>query len=113
MRVCDVAVLASFYDPCSRYILEGLAMGKPVITTRYNGASEYYQQHKHGIVLDDPDNIPQFAEGLAYASSSDNRRTMSQAIKDDNLIAKVSIENHCNAIADMYNTLLKHPVKEQ
>lgn len=106
MAVCDVAVLASFYDPCSRYILEGLAMEKPVITTRYNGSSEYYEHLRHGVILDRPDDIRQFAEGLARVTSPQIREAMSTAIKNDNLIATVSIENHCRAIAQMYRSVL-------
>lgn len=37
LEIADVAVLPTFYDPSSRFILEAIAAGKPVITTRYNG----------------------------------------------------------------------------
>jgi UDP-glucose:(heptosyl)LPS alpha-1,3-glucosyltransferase len=34
LSISDVAVLPTYYDPASRFILEALAAGKPVITTR-------------------------------------------------------------------------------
>jgi UDP-glucose:(heptosyl)LPS alpha-1,3-glucosyltransferase len=44
MRNCyfaaDFFVHPTFYDPCSNVVLEALACGLPVITSRYNGASE-------------------------------------------------------------------------
>ena len=36
----DFLVHPTFYDPCSLVVLEALACGLPVITTRANGASE-------------------------------------------------------------------------
>lgn len=36
----DLLVHPTFYDPCSNVVLEALAGGLPVITTRCNGASE-------------------------------------------------------------------------
>ena len=44
MRNCyfaaDFFVHPTFYDPCSLVVMEALACGLPVITTRYNGAAE-------------------------------------------------------------------------
>ena len=36
----DLLVHPTFYDPCSNVVLEAMACGLPVITTRNNGASE-------------------------------------------------------------------------
>jgi glycosyltransferase involved in cell wall biosynthesis len=107
LAVCDAAVLPSYYDPCSRFILEALAMNIPVLTTRYNGASEYYIHHRHGVILERPDDILPFADGLAFLSSPENRQAAAQAIKEDQLVEKLSIKHHCRKIAEMYNVLLK------
>jgi len=103
--LCDAAVLPSYYDPCSRFILEGLALGKPVITTRYNGASEYYQNARHGIILDEPSNIEQFVEGLETVSQPQNRLKMARAIHQDALLKSLSIETHCMALMNLYQTI--------
>src|SRR5262249_49582738 len=50
----DFLVHPTFYDPCSLVVLEALACGLPVITTRYNGASELFQSPGGGLVVDDP-----------------------------------------------------------
>jgi UDP-glucose:(heptosyl)LPS alpha-1,3-glucosyltransferase len=36
----DVYVQPTFYDPCSLVVLEAMACGLPVVTTRHNGVSE-------------------------------------------------------------------------
>jgi UDP-glucose:(heptosyl)LPS alpha-1,3-glucosyltransferase len=58
MRNCyfaaDFLVHPTFYDPCSLVALEALACGLPVITTRYNGASELLSPLGEGFVIDDP-----------------------------------------------------------
>lgn len=50
----DFLVHPTFYDPCSLVALEALACGLPVITSRYNGASELLTPPRDGFVLDDP-----------------------------------------------------------
>ena len=105
LSICDVAVLPSYYDPCSRFILEGLALAKPVITTRYNGASEFYQNTRHGVILDEPNNLRQFFDGLTLVSQPENRLKMSEAIRQDALLASLSIQTHCAALTNLYQTI--------
>jgi UDP-glucose:(heptosyl)LPS alpha-1,3-glucosyltransferase len=50
----DFLVHPTFYDPCSNVVLEALACGLPVITSRYNGASELLEPPAEGYVIDDP-----------------------------------------------------------
>src|SRR5262249_24297723 len=50
----DFLVHPTFYDPCSLVVLEALACGLPVITSRYNGASELLHPPREGYVIDDP-----------------------------------------------------------
>jgi UDP-glucose:(heptosyl)LPS alpha-1,3-glucosyltransferase len=60
-RAADVLVHPTFTDPSSRVVLEALALGLPVITTKWNGAADFVGAA--GIVLDDPRDL----EGLAGA----------------------------------------------
>jgi UDP-glucose:(heptosyl)LPS alpha-1,3-glucosyltransferase len=58
MRNCyfaaDFLVHPTFYDPCSLVVLEALACGLPVITSRFNGASELLTPPQEGYVVADP-----------------------------------------------------------
>ena len=51
----------TWYDPCSLVTLEAAACGLPVITTRYNGASELMQNGRDGFVLHDPQDFTTLA----------------------------------------------------
>ncbi len=50
----DLLVHPTFYDACSLTVLEALASGLPVITTRWNGAGGIITQGEEGFVISDP-----------------------------------------------------------
>lgn len=50
----DLLTFLPIYEPCSNVVSEALATGIPVITTRYNGASELIDPGINGHILDDP-----------------------------------------------------------
>ena len=83
LSISDVAILPTFYDPCSRYILEALAANKPVITTRFNGASEQFVNDRHGKVIDAPEDTAGLAKAISYFTDTDNIQKTSEAIIED------------------------------
>jgi len=105
LAACDAAVLPSYYDPCSRFILEALAMGRPVITTRFNGASERYVHLRHGIVIDDPDDILQLGGALTHYCDPSKIELAGKAIAEDNLRDAVSIRKHAETLINLYETI--------
>lgn len=60
----DYLVHPTFYDPCSLVALEALACGLPVITSRFNGASELLTPPLDGVVIDDPHDAPALAAAI-------------------------------------------------
>ena len=102
---CDTAVLPTYYDPSSRFILEALAQGRPVITTRFNGASERIEHQRHGVVLKDPGDVETLATALVRLSHPDLVRRMSAAIVEDGLREAVSIDRHAEQLAALYETI--------
>ena len=106
LSVCDAAVMPTYYDPCSRFILEALAMAKPVITTSFNGAAERIVNNRHGIVIDKPDNISALVEAICHYADDQNCLQSTEAIKNDNLIEQVSIKTHVTKLIDLYKTTL-------
>src|SRR5262249_4301700 len=50
----DFLVHPTFYDPCSNVVLEALACGLPVVTSRFNGAAELLHPPAEGYVIADP-----------------------------------------------------------
>lgn len=71
--VADVLVHPTWYDPCSRVVLEALCCGLPVLTTRFNGAAEAIEEGRTGLVIDRPDNIPALAAALEAAFAPEIR----------------------------------------
>jgi len=106
LSISDVAVLPTFYDPCSRYILEALVGGKPVITTSFNGATDLFVNNRHGKVIDSPEDVPALAEAISYFTNTENIQKASQAIAADNLKEKISISRVAKQLIDIYESIL-------
>ncbi len=77
----DFLVHPTFYDPCSLVVLEALACGLPVITTRYNGASELLSPPRDGFVTDDPHNHEHLAWCMSQFLDPIRRATCAQAAR--------------------------------
>jgi UDP-glucose:(heptosyl)LPS alpha-1,3-glucosyltransferase len=63
-QAASVLALPTIYDPCSNVVLEALACGCPVVTTRGNGAREFLTPGVNGAVLDRPEDVDGLAAGL-------------------------------------------------
>jgi UDP-glucose:(heptosyl)LPS alpha-1,3-glucosyltransferase len=88
----DFFVHPTFYDPCSLVVLEALACGLPVITSRYNGAAEVMHPPREGYVIDDPHNLPQLAGALKELLDPARRAACAQAAR--RTAAQWTFEHH-------------------
>jgi UDP-glucose:(heptosyl)LPS alpha-1,3-glucosyltransferase len=80
----DFLVHPTFYDPCSLVVLEALACGLPIITSRYNGASELLHAappHKEGFVVADPHDHQELSWCLAQMLDAGRRHAFAQAAR--------------------------------
>ncbi len=77
----DFLVHPTFYDPCSLVVIEALACGLPVITTRYNGASELFAPSE-GFVIDDPHDAETLAGCVTRLLDAGLRRDMAAAARE-------------------------------
>ncbi|MBY0277651.1 glycosyltransferase family 4 protein [Candidatus Binatia bacterium] len=73
----DVLVLPSYHDACSLTVFEACAYGLPVITTRYNGASEHLANGREGFIVDEPDDVIALARRMDELTDAAVRRRMS------------------------------------
>ena len=68
MRHCyfaaDFLVHPTFYDPCSLVVLEALACGLPVLTSRLAGASIAVREGETGELLDIPRDTKEISSKL-------------------------------------------------
>ncbi len=107
LAVCDVAVLPTFYDPSSRFILEALAADKPVITTKFNGATDLFTNNRHGRIIDIPRNIPALAEAISYFTDTGNINKAAAAIIKDNLKEQISIGRVAKELITLYHNVIE------
>lgn len=106
LSISDVAILPTFYDPSSRYILEALAVEKPVITTKFNGATDLFENNRHGIVIESPEDTQSLADAITYFADTENIQRASQAISEDNLKAKVGTARVVKELKALYEMTL-------
>jgi UDP-glucose:(heptosyl)LPS alpha-1,3-glucosyltransferase len=107
LSITDVAAVPTFYDPSSRFTLEALAAGKPVITTSFNGATDLFSDNIHGKVIACPRDVSRLAEAIAYFANPDNIRKAAQAITADNLREKISIKRTAQLTEALYESIIE------
>ena len=108
LSVSDVAVLPTWYDPSSRFILEALASKKPVITTRFNGAAEMFMNNRHGMIINDPADFNALADALNFCADPENIKLFVDNITADNLQEKISIATHAELMIKLYKSVLQN-----
>ena len=95
----DAVMLLSWYDPCSRVVLEAARWGIPSITTRFNGAAETFTDGGC-IVVDSPLDIGAIVAACEVLSDPVTRQRHSQACSD--LGDYLSVERHVEELLDAY-----------
>lgn len=107
LSITDVAAAPTFYDPSSRFTLEALAANKPVITTRFNGATDLFSDNRHGKVIASPHDISQLAAAIAHFTNPENIQKAAAAIAADNLKEKISIKRTAQLTEALYESIIE------
>ncbi len=95
----DGVVLLSWYDPCSRVVLEALRWGIPSITTTYNGAAELLAGGA-GAVVESPRDTA--AVAAAMDRLADPRRRAEMAAACRRVAGAASLDRHVDELLDAY-----------
>lgn len=103
-HAADVCVHATYYDPCSRVVLEALSRGVPCITTALNGASEVMVDGVHGFVIPKPDEIQLLADRIGRMRDVELRAQMSSAAAA--LAPKLTMTRHVDEMIEFYDHIL-------
>lgn len=108
-QLAQFCLLPTFYDPCSRVVLEALACQLPCITTTHNGAAEIMQDAREGfIITTKPISSShagvELAEKLEQMCDPALRDKMSRAARD--LREQVSLARHTQGMLALYDKLL-------
>jgi UDP-glucose:(heptosyl)LPS alpha-1,3-glucosyltransferase len=80
-QAADFLVHPTFYDPFSRVVIEALACGLPVITTRFNGAAEILCDGREGFIIDSPRQTGLLADRMSRFEDSTRRQEFSAAAR--------------------------------
>lgn len=101
----DVLVHPTYYDPCSRVVLEALSVGLPCITTAFNGAAEAVTDGAEGFVIESPDAVGLWARRITELADPDLRRRMSERALQ--LRDRISMARHVAELDDIFHEVSK------
>ena len=104
MHAADVLIHPTYYDPCSRVVLEALGAGLPVITTRFNGAAERIVDGRHGYVVDTPDDIEVLADRIKRLADDDHRRDCARQAPE--AVKGISMREHAEKVLALYGEIV-------
>jgi UDP-glucose:(heptosyl)LPS alpha-1,3-glucosyltransferase len=99
----DFLIHPTFYDPCSNVVLEALAFGLPVITSRYNGASELMHPPAEGFVLDDPHDVAALAGAIRTLLEPTARAACARAARQ--AAGRWTFEHHYRQLVGVFTEL--------
>lgn len=100
----DIYAQPTFYDPCSLVVLEALACGLPVITSRFNGAAELMHPGREGFVLDDPADATELGRLATALGDIERRRMMGAAAR--RLAEQHTFARNAAEILQLYEEIL-------
>lgn len=104
-HAADVFMLPTFYDPCSLVVLEAMACGLPVITTRRNGVHELMGQGREGFILADPEDVESLVKYMTVYLDKDARQAAGCCAR--NLAETYSMKRNCDEHVGVYEEVIQ------
>ena len=103
-HAADLLAHPTYYDPCSRVVLEGLAAGLPVITTRFNGAAERITDGREGYVIDSPTDVDDLADRIDRLADPQHRRDC--AGHAPGTVEHITMKQHAADVRELYEDVV-------
>ena len=100
LHAADVLVHPTYYDPCSRVVLEAMLCGVPPVTTRFNGAAEVITDGVTGEIIASPEDIEDLARAVENAAAPEIRSQLERTQED--LVERLSMKRHAVEMIDLY-----------
>lgn len=100
----DLLAHPTWYDPCSRVVLEALCHGLPVVTTRFNGAAEVVSDGRNGMVIERPDDCANLAAAIDECLAP---RLAAMCLSDAAITQeRLSMARHARELVQLYHRAL-------
>ncbi len=103
--ICNFLIHPTWYDPCSRVVLEAIAMKLPVITSIYNGASELVKQANCGYVIENLKETDELSNRIANICNERIRERFRE--NTQRLVSQINMETHINNLIEFYRYCLE------
>ena len=100
LAAADACILLSWYDPCSRVVLEATRWGIPSMTTSYNGAAEVLVEAGAGIVVPSPRSTTDILGAMTALADADGRSRLSNACLA--VADRLSTDRHVDELLEAY-----------
>jgi UDP-glucose:(heptosyl)LPS alpha-1,3-glucosyltransferase len=104
-HAADVLVHPTYYDPCSRVVLEALSAGLPAITTKFNGAGERIADGVHGYVIESPEDVAALADRLGRLADAGLHRAC--VARARSAVSDCTMQNHARKVKALYDRIVK------
>ncbi len=103
----DLLAHPTWYDPCSRVVLEALCCGLPVVTTQHNGAAEVIEAGRSGEIVATPDDAPALAAAIRRALQPEYRDYLRSAAP--RLREQLSMDRHARELLACFERAAGRP----
>jgi UDP-glucose:(heptosyl)LPS alpha-1,3-glucosyltransferase len=100
----DCYIHPTYYDPCSLVVLEAAACGLPLVTSRYNGASEIFSEGEDVLLVDDPADDAGLAATMRPLLDEATRQRLGAAAR--RTILQHSFHRNVDQILEIYQEIL-------
>jgi len=105
-HAADFLVHPTYYDPCSRVVLESLASRLPCLTTRFDGASDVIEDDVNGYVVDSPDDVQALADRTRALADAATRRRLAEQTRQ--CLPRISMRRHAQEMVQLYESLIRN-----
>ncbi len=100
----DILVHPTYYDPCSRVVLEAMTAGLPCIASPWDGASEMIEHGKNGFILSDPGDVVMLANLIEQLQDGALREKIGDSARK--IHDQISMSRHAKEIIALYEEIV-------
>lgn len=105
-HAADVLVHPTYYDPCSRVVMEALSTGPAIVTTRWDGASELLTDGVSGFVLDEPEDVRGLADRVRSLRNPELRLQFRSQARQ--VVPQADMQHHAAEMLALYEEWVKN-----